>query len=406
MMRLHNSFAFIAFLLALSISGPLSINFYLALLPNMAESLSTNASTIQQTVSVYLIGFAGAQLIVGPLSDRFGRRPILIVGYGLFSVASLLCALATDSSVLIAGRFIQSLGGCSGVLISRAIVRDVYPADKMGRIMSYLVTGFSIAPLIAPAIGGYIGIYYGWRSLFFILAGFGFSLMVWSWLGFKETNKNLNSTATGLWKIVSNYAFLLNNPFFLCYLIVISTSVAGILTYTSASSFVLIEVLEVPAQYYGLLFSISALGMFLGSLLSAKLSHHFSSEQAIWYGSLLLLCGGVLLAVLPWLGVVSVLTLVGSMFIYALGNGVVMPSAMALAIMPFPKKAGAAAALIGCCQSALGAACGYVAGLLFDHSAIPMTSTIGLLSLLAFGGVLYARVSKRENKESMVDIPQ
>jgi DHA1 family bicyclomycin/chloramphenicol resistance-like MFS transporter len=406
MMRLHNSFAFIAFLLALSISGPLSINFYLALLPNMAESLSTNASTIQQTVSVYLIGFAGAQLIVGPLSDRFGRRPILIVGYGLFSVASLLCALATDSSVLIAGRFIQSLGGCSGVLISRAIVRDVYPADKMGRIMSYLVTGFSIAPLIAPAIGGYIGIYYGWRSLFFILAGFGFSLMVWSWLGFKETNKNLNPTATGLWKIVSNYAFLLNNPFFLCYLIVISTSVAGILTYTSASSFVLIEVLEVPAQYYGLLFSISALGMFLGSLLSAKLSHHFSSEQAIWYGSLLLLCGGVLLAVLPWLGVVSVLTLVGSMFIYALGNGVVMPSAMALAIMPFPKKAGAAAALIGCCQSALGAACGYVAGLLFDHSAIPMTSTIGLLSLLAFGGVLYARVSKRENKESMVDIPQ
>jgi DHA1 family bicyclomycin/chloramphenicol resistance-like MFS transporter len=328
------------------------------------------------------------------------------VGYGLFSVASLLCALATDSSVLIAGRFIQSLGGCSGVLISRAIVRDVYPADKMGRIMSYLVTGFSIAPLIAPAIGGYIGIYYGWRSLFFILAGFGFSLMVWSWLGFKETNKNLNPTATGLWKIVSNYAFLLNNPFFLCYLIVISTSVAGILTYTSASSFVLIEVLEVPAQYYGLLFSISALGMFLGSLLSAKLSHHFSSEQAIWYGSLLLLCGGVLLAVLPWLGVVSVLTLVGSMFIYALGNGVVMPSAMALAIMPFPKKAGAAAALICCCQSALGAACGYVAGLLFDHSAIPMTSTIGLLSLLAFGGVLYARVSKRENKESMVDIPQ
>lgn len=403
-MKSHNSIAFIAFLLALSISGPISINFYLALLPNMARSLSTNAAIIQQTVSIYLIGFAGAQLIVGPLSDKFGRRYVLITCYALFGLASLICALATNSTILICGRFIQSFGGCAGVLASRAIARDVYSPQEMGRIMSYMITGFSIAPLVAPAIGGYIGVFYGWRSLFFILSGLGFCLMLWSWLGFKETNKSLNPHATQLRYIVNNYTFLLMNKHFLCYLIVVSSSVAGVLTYTSASSFVLIEVLEVPAQHYGLLFSITALGMFLGSLLSAKLSRKFNSEQTAWYGCLLLLMGGTILAVLPWLGITSILTLIGSMFVYALGNGVVMPSAMSSAIMPFPQKAGTAAALIGCSQAALGALCGYIAGILFDNTAIPMTSTIGLLSLSAFGGVMYIRASTRENNKSITNI--
>ena len=395
-MKSYNTPAFIVFLLALSISGPLSINFYLSLLPEMAESLSTSAATIQQTVSVYLIGFACAQLIVGPLSDRFGRRPILISCYALFSLASLICALANDANLLIIGRFIQSLGGCAGVLISRAIVRDVFSPKEMGQVMSYMVTGFSMAPLIAPAIGGFIGIYYGWRSLFFILAGIGFTLMLWTYLKFKETNQELNPKATQFKQVIRNYASLLNNKHFLCYFLVVSTSVAGVLTYTSASSFVLIEVLGVPAQYYGLLFSITALGMFLGSILSAKLSRKLGSELTTWYGCLLLILGGMALAIFPFLGVVSVLTIVGSMFIYALGNGVVMPSAMTLAIMPFPKKAGASAALVGCSQSALGALCGYIASLLYNQTAIPMTSIIGLMSLLAFSGVLYIRLSKKE----------
>jgi len=395
-MKSYHSLAFIAFLLALSVSGPLSINFYLALLPEMADSLATSAATIQQTVSVYLIGFACAQLIVGPLSDRFGRRPILIICYTLFGLASLVCALAHDANVLSIGRFIQSLGGCAGVLISRAIARDVFSPKEMGQVMSYMITGFSMAPLIAPAIGGFVGIAFGWRSLFWILAGIGFSLMLWTYFTFQETNKALNPKATQLKQIIRNYASLLSNKHFLCYFLVVSTSVAGVLTYTSASSFVLIEVLGVPAQYYGLLFSITAFGMFLGSLISAKLSRQFGSESASWYGCLLLLTGGIMLAILPLLGIVSIFTLVGSMFIYALGNGVVMPSAMTLAIMPFPKKAGAAAALIGCSQSALGALCGYIASLLYDKTAIPMTSIIGLMSLLAFSGLLYIRVSQKK----------
>jgi DHA1 family bicyclomycin/chloramphenicol resistance-like MFS transporter len=398
-MKSYNSLPFIAFLIALSVSGPLSINFYLALLPEMASSLSTNAATMQQTVSIYLIGFACAQLIVGPLSDKFGRRPILITCYALFSLASLVCAFASDASLLIIGRLIQSLGGCAGVLISRTIVRDVFTPKEMGKIMSYMITGFSMAPLMAPAIGGFIGVYYGWRSLFLILAGVGFSLMLWTYLGFKETNKNLNPKATQIKHILKNYVFLLSNKHFLCYFLIVSASVAGVLTYTSASSFVLIEVLDVPAQYYGLLFSITALGMFLGGLISAKLIRQRGSELAVWYGCLLLLSGGIILAALPLLGLVSILTLTGSMFVYALGNGVVMPSAMTLAIMPFPQKAGAAAALIGCSQSALGALCGYIAGMFYDKTAIPMNSIIGLMSLLAFSGILYIRISqKREGR--------
>lgn len=402
-MKSYHSLSFIAFLLALSISGPLSINFYLALLPDMASSLSTNASTIQQTVSIYLIGFACSQLLVGPLSDKFGRRPVLIISYALFSCASLICALSSDVTLLILGRLLQSFGGCAGVLLSRTIVRDVYPPKQMGQIMSYMITGFSMAPLIAPAIGGFVGVNYGWRSLFFILACIGFALMVWTYIGFKETNHHLNPKATQVKQILLNYASLLRNKHFACYFLIVSTSVAGVLTYTSASSFVLIEVLHVPAQYYGLLFSITALGMFLGSLISARLSSRYGSEATVWYGCLLLVCGGVLLMTLSWLGVISILTVVGPMLFYALGNGVVMPSAMTLAIIPFPKKAGAAAALIGCSQSALGALCGYLAALMYNKTSIPMASIIGILSLVAFIATLYVRKSQQKMSQLVIE---
>lgn len=397
-MRSNSSITFIVFLLALSVSGPLSINFYLALLPKMAGELSVDAATIQKTVSIYLAGFAGAQLIIGPLSDIFGRRPVLIFCYILFSLSSLVCAISDSAYLLIFGRFVQSLGGCAGVLISRAIVRDVFSPSEMGRIMSYMITGFSMAPLIAPTIGGFIGINYGWRSLFYIFSCIGVSLVVWTYFGFKETNNNLNQNTINLRTILGNYFSLLKNRCFLCYFFIVSSSVAGILTYTSASSFVLIEVLEVPSQYYGLLFSITALGMFLGSLLSANLSSRFGSALTTWYGCLVLLSGGLLLAILPLVGVTSVLTLVGSMFIYALGNGVVMPSAMASAILPFPNRSGSAAALIGCFQAALGAVCGYIAGLLYDKTAIPMTSIIGLLSLIAFFSVFFIRISEKKQQ--------
>ncbi|MEO9275197.1 multidrug effflux MFS transporter [Marinomonas sp. 5E14-1] len=390
-MNARHSVAFLGFLLILSISGPLAINFYLALLPSMAEDFSTSAATIQQTVSVYLMGFAGAQLIVGPLSDRFGRKIILLICYCVFVVASLVCALANDVSLLIGARFVQSLGGCAGVLLSRVIVKDVYPPEEMGKVMSYMTTGFSMAPLLAPVIGGFVGVAFGWRSLFFIFSLFGVILILWTWFGYQESNKNLNPDAIRIKHLFGNYARLLKEPKFVGYSLAVCASIAGVLTYTSASSFILIELLAVPTTVYGLLFSISAFGMFSGSLVAAKLNSRLGSTSTILYGALVLSIGGVCMAVLPWLDVVTVPTIVGPMFLYALGNGIVMPTAMSLAIMPFPKMAGSAAAWIGCCQAALGALCGYIVSLLYNASAVPMTSMIGLLSLVALVSILTVR---------------
>ncbi|TCS38252.1 DHA1 family bicyclomycin/chloramphenicol resistance-like MFS transporter [Reinekea marinisedimentorum] len=388
------SASFLVFLTALSVSGPLSINFFLALLPAMADDFSTNAATIQLTVSVYLIGFAGAQLVIGPLSDKFGRKPVLVYCYALFSLASLVCVFSTSAELLIAARFIQSIGGCAGVLISRAIVRDVYSPKDMGKVMSYMITGFSMAPLIAPAIGGFLGVHFGWRSLFIVFTVLGGGLMLWTLLGFEETNTKRNPHAFNLKALFINYASLLLNKHFFGYFTVVSTSVAGVLTYTSASSFVLIEVLEVPAQYYGVLFSITAFGMFIGSIISAKLSGRYSSEIAAKNGVIFLFIGGLLMATLPLIGIVSITSIVGSMFIYAVGNGIVMPSAMSLAIMPFPKKTGAAAALIGFAQGALGALCGYIAGQLYNGTVIPMALTIGILAVIACLGLLFSQSIK------------
>ncbi|MHA2938763.1 multidrug effflux MFS transporter [Vibrio sp. RC27] len=394
-MNSRHSVAFLGFLLILSISGPLAINFYLALLPNMAEDFSTSAVLIQQTVTLYLMGFAGAQLIIGPLSDRFGRKVILLVCYSVFVVASLVCALATDVTFLIGARFVQSLGGCAGVLISRVIVKDVYPPEEMGKVMSYMTTGFSMAPLLAPMIGGFVGVEFGWRSLFYILSLFGVVLILWTMFGYKESNTNLNPDATRINHLVGNYAALMKEPSFVGYSLAVCCSIAGVLTYTSASSFVLIELLAVPVTAYGLLFSVSAFGMLLGSIIAARLNSHFGSASTVLYGAKILALGGIIMAVLPWLGVVSVATIVGPMFIYALGNGIVMPTAMSLAIMPFPKKAGAAAAWIGCCQAALGSLCGYVVGLLYNASAIPMTSMIGLLSIIPLLSIVAIRFKYR-----------
>lgn len=395
-MQSRRSIAFLGFLLILSISGPLAINFYLALLPNMASELATNAASIQQTVSVYLLGFAGAQLLVGPLSDRYGRKIILLICYSIFVIASLVCALATEVEVLIAARFVQSLGGCAGVLISRVIVKDVYPPHEMGKIMSYMTTGFAMAPLLAPAIGGYIGVTFGWRSLFYVFFIFGLIIIFWTAFAFKETNKNVNQDAIKLNRLFSHYGSLFKQANFFKYLIVVCCSVAGVLTYTSGSSFILIELLNVPAKYYGLLFSISALGMLLGSIVAARLNSNIGSANTIWYGVIILVVAGICMAILPWLGVFSVVTIVAPMFMYSFGNGIVMPTAMSLAIMPFPKKAGFAAALIGCCQSALGGFCGYIISELYSDSAIPMTSMIGFLSIISFISILSVRFSQNK----------
>jgi len=227
--------------------------------------------------------------------------------------------------------------------------------------------------------------------------------MIWIYLGFKETNKNLNPEATQFGKMLSNYASLVKNRIFLCYFIVAFSSVGGILTYTSASSFVLIEVLKVPAQYYGLLFSITAFGLLFGSLLSARIIKRSGSKTAAWVGSLLVLTGGVSAALFPILGIQSVATIIAPMFIYTLGNGVVMPAAVSTAISPFPEKAGAAAAFIGCAQSATGATCGYIVSILYDKSAVPMTSMIGIMSILVFSSVLYVRISERKQLATASD---
>jgi DHA1 family bicyclomycin/chloramphenicol resistance-like MFS transporter len=156
-MSKQSTISFTALLVALAMSGPVSINFYLPELPDIATRLATDPTKVQQTVSAYLIGFALAQLLLGPLSDRFGRRPVLLVSYLFFSMASLLCAKAESIELLIIARFLQSLGGCAGVLISRAVIRGLYTAQDVGRMMSYLGSGFAIAPMISPVLGGLLG---------------------------------------------------------------------------------------------------------------------------------------------------------------------------------------------------------------------------------------------------------
>jgi DHA1 family bicyclomycin/chloramphenicol resistance-like MFS transporter len=365
--------------------GALSIDMFLPSLPTIAAVFATDPATAQLTVTLFLIAFAVSQLVCGPLSDRFGRRGVLLAGLALYSAAGLACAAAPSIAVLVGARVLQALGGGSGPVVARAVVRDLHDRDRAARVFSYMATVQALNPMLAPVVGGYVHEAFGWRAIFVVLGGLGALFLILMIAGVRETNIRRDPTALRWDQLGRNVAVLLGDRSYLAYVLANPLMFGGQFAFISGSSFVLIGALGVSPGAFGLCFGAVAFGIMTGTFLSGRFGGRLGLDRTILSGTALGAAAGVLLAGLAWSGILTVPTVVGPMFVFAVGLGLTLPNGMAGAIGPFPAMAGLAAAVAGFLQLTLSALYSVAVGHFDDGTARPMTAAIALAGLAALG---------------------
>jgi MFS transporter, DHA1 family, multidrug resistance protein len=378
---------FAALLTALTAFGPLSTDMYLPSLPSIATEFAADVGAVQLTLSVFLLGMGFAQLVVGPYSDRFGRRTALLVGLALYTVATFACLLAPSIEFLIGARFVQALGACTGVVVARAVVRDVYGPDRAAKVLAYMGTAMALAPVVAPIVGGQLVLWFDWRSNFVLLFIFGGVLFLLVWRLLADTNRWHNPEALKPTRLAANYALLLGNGRYLGYVLTNAFVFCGMFAFISGSSFVIIGFLGLSPDLYGISFAIAVVGYMIGTILAGRLTLRIGIDGMLFAGGLIAAGAGLAMLGLALVGVASAAAIIVPMLIYMIGMGIVMPNSMAGAIGPYPKMAGAAAAMMGFIQMMLASLVGFLVGQLDDGTQIPMAAAVaasGVLTFLAF----------------------
>jgi MFS transporter, DHA1 family, multidrug resistance protein len=363
--------------------GPLSTDMYLPSLPDITRLLAASAADVQLTLSAYLIGFALGQVVYGPLSDHYGRKPVLIAALGLFCVASLACAAAPGIEALIVARVLQAFGGSGAIVLARAIVRDLYDGVRAGRELALMGAIMALAPVIAPLIGGLLQDRFGWRASFVVLVGLGVLAIAVVAVKLPETLRRPAPKPVSLPRILGAYGSFAQDRSFLAHLGIISASYAGLFAWISGSSFVLQDLYGLTALGFGAAFAVSCIGYLIGTALAAWLVARLGLDRTIGFGALALAGGG--LAMVPAVALsTSAALLVLPSALYLCGLGLAMPQAVAGALIPFPDRAGSASSLVGFVQQTSAAAVGAVVGQLIGASAWPLAIAIAAMGCLAF----------------------
>jgi len=367
--------------------GPLATHIFVPALPDAARDLGVDSGAIQLTITAFLIGIAAGQLIYGPLSDRFGRKPVLIGGLVFYLFSTLFAAVASSLSMLVIARILQALGGCSSLVIGRTIVRDGSTAEKAARQMSILALGLSMAPAVAPAIGGLLTAWFGWRGVFFALAvaiAVLLALAIWA---LPETHR-IRGQWSGFLPMLRGYAALARSRSFRAYTICGAVSTSSAYAFFSVSPFIFGEMLDRPIEEFGFYYFVLVGGFAFGSILGNRLAGRVSSRVAVLVGVGMGLVGAGLMMAVHLSGVLSVITVLVPMFIFTAGGGIVGPHASVGAMNAAPHAIGAAAGLYGFWQMAHGALATLVVSLWHDGTLLPIATlfivatVIGLLVLL------------------------
>jgi len=379
-----DSVAVAALLTTLVAFGPMSTDMYLPSLPALVADFDSDVPTVQLTLSAFLVAFAVGMLVYGPLSDRFGRRPVLLGAIAVYLLASIVCALAPSIEWLIGARVLQALGCCAGPVLGRAVVRDVYGRERAASVLSYMGTAMALAPAIGPIAGGWLQVAYGWQATFWVLTAFSGLALLGVLLMLDETNAQKNPYATSALGLLRSYTALLTHRSYIGYVATISACYSVIFCFISGSSFVLIQVVGLTADLYGVCFASIVIGYMSGTFVSGRFGRRVGVDRLILTGSAVSTLAGLAMAGFAWAGEATVATIVIPQMVAMFGVGLVFPNCQAGAIGPFPTMAGAASALLGFCQMGVAAAVGMGIGHAFDGTARPMASGIALASLLTF----------------------
>lgn len=370
---------------ALSAFGPLSIDLYLPALPALTRDLGAGASAGQLTLTACLAGLAFGQLVAGPLSDRLGRRRPLLAGLAAYVAASLACALAPSIGALVALRFVQGLAGAAGIVIARAVVRDLRSGAEAARLFSFLMLVTGLAPILAPVVGGELLRVTSWRGLFVALALIDVVLLAAAAGWLEETLPTARRHDGGLRETGRAFGVVSRDRVFVAYALLLSLSFAEMFAYIAGSSFVTQDLYGVSSQTFALIFGLNALGLTACSQVNGALVGRLGPRRLLSIGLGLGAAGGLTLLAVVVAGGIGLAGILPCLFVAVSSIGLVLPNATALALADYPHVAGSASALVGVTQFLVGAAIAPLVGIAGTRSALPMGIAMAALGLGAVG---------------------
>ena len=370
----------VALLALVTAIAPAALHVLVPAFPLLATDFDAAPAGVQLVLILFLIGIATGQLVYGPVSDRFGRRPVLIAGLALFLVGTVLCGVAWSLPTLIVGRTLQALGGCAGMVLGRAIVRDVYDRERSASALATIMMVMSLAPSLSPAIGAYLAEWGGWRADFVLLGMVGAGILIVIALKLEETHTPAPVNLVGM---IGSFILLLRSPAFLSVACATAFSSASWFTFLASAPYLLAELLHEPPSTYGLMILVPMAGYILGNAAVVRLSALLGSVRLFILGLALSLASGVMLAL--WcLGGLTPWALFVPMAISSVGNGMSQPPGVAAGLSVYPRIAGAASGLLGFTQMTIAALGTLLLGLLPRDNVVAMVAVVGASLALAF----------------------
>ena len=361
---------------------PITTDLYLPALPAMTSSFSASMSQAQLTLSAMLLAFGVSQMIWGPLSDRFGRRPILLCGLAAYMLAAIGSVMAPGMLQLILWRTLQGAAMGAVVMGARAMVRDLYQPQDGARIMSKGLSGLGALACISAPAGGLLAEFYGWRATLMAVAVFGAATLVLVALRFKETLPNKNLQALQPVRLLTTWREILSNPTFLAFSALSIASYGGLFTFLASSSFVFITVLGLSKAQFGMVMFSTSLSYVLGTFVCRRLLLRFNVQQTVAIAAVVSLCAGTVMGALAWLGVLGVWAVMGPLALFMVGHGIHQPCGQSGAVGPFPQAAGAASALNGFLTMVVVFGIGSWQGKHMDGTVLPLTNGMWFWSIM------------------------
>jgi len=361
---------------ALAALSPLAVDMYLPAIPAIARELGTSIEAAQLTISAFLGGFAIGQLFYGPLADSFGRKPVVLVGLAMFIIASIGCAMADSLPELLAYRMLQAAGGAAGSVVVNALLRDQFEKDAFSRAMSFVILVMTLAPLVAPVMGGYISAHASWRVIFWLLVGLSLLILALMQWKIKETLKPEHRQPLNLGLILKNYWGVLSHRSAMGYVMCGSLSTAGMFAFLSGSPYVYIEYFKVPTEHYGWLFGLNILLMMVVTFANSRLVKGVGAERMLQYGLLVIPCASALLVYNAWSQTGGLWGIVIPVVLFIGHISLVGANAMTGLMGHFPLSAGTASALAGTLRFGIGALVGILVNLTPPQSPLPMAIAI------------------------------